>query len=126
MTVIPAAPGFDIAAFNLDPYEFEFIPIVAWVVEVKLRKDDVCRYSSAVATPICADWSINDHNSSSSPSFENLPYRDPSGSIHFNDGPSFKKGEEDKALAHAVERWEELQKSRKRIKAGQTEAARLA
>jgi hypothetical protein len=112
MTVIPALPGFDIASLVHDPFEFEFVPIVAWVIEVSSDKsDDAYRFAGGVATPICTDYVIN----SSSETI--APYRGPDGSIHFFDGPIFKKGQEDKALAYAVERWEERQKRTKAINA---------
>ena len=89
-TVIPAQPGFDVVVLRLTPYQFEYVPIVAWAIDDHAEADD------ASANPICID---NNENGGGS-----LAVRQPNGEIRFHGTwRTFQKGQETEALAYAVE-----------------------
>ena len=92
-TVIPAAPGFDVVDLCRRPDELAYIPIVAWIVEIPDSE------AYPYARPVCIDWNSNDPDRDS-------VIRQPNGDIVFVDGPTFRKGRETEALAHAIKEYE--------------------
>lgn len=98
-TTIPAHPGFDRALLIGDA--FQYIPIIAWVVEVcgDAPDADAYSYAGSMITPLCIDENMNDEHNVGKPII-----RDPAGRIHFSDGIQYSKGEEKKALAEAKRR----------------------
>jgi hypothetical protein len=88
-TIIPAQPGFDIAEFNLDT--FEYIAIIAWYVTVDDDDDDL----EALVYPITASSECNERSTYRA-------IRQPDGTILAPDGATFAKGHEVEAFAHMV------------------------
>jgi hypothetical protein len=93
-TVIPAQPGFDLVnlvAPGLD--ELSYTSIIAWVITTSIEE-------YPCASPVCIGWHMNKPDCKDA-------IRQPNGDIVCVDGPTFRKGEEARALAYLVKQWEE-------------------
>jgi hypothetical protein len=89
ITVVPALPGYDVVWLDPERSQLYYVPIVAWAVRINIDAD------ISDARPVTVEQTLG--------VLGYLAIRHQDGSINFPDYKSFARGEEDKALAFAVE-----------------------